>query len=48
MLGMCHRCTTDEIKDVIFNSLLHDDGTCRIVIATIALGMGFHAQIFVM
>ena len=41
LFGMFHRCRTDEIKDVIFNSLLHDDDTCRIVIATIALGMGF-------
>ncbi len=41
LFGMFHHCSTDEINEVVLNSLLNPTGVCRIVIATIALGMGF-------
>ena len=38
---MFHHCSTNQIKEVILNSHLNPNGVCRIVFATVALGMGF-------
>ena len=41
LFGMFHHSSTKEIKEVILSSLVNPDGICRVVIATVALGMGF-------
>ena len=44
LFGMFHHCSTNQIKEVILNSLSNPNGVCRIVFATVALGMGFSSQ----
>ena len=38
---MSHHCSTNDIKELVMSSLLNPDGICHVIIATIALGMGF-------
>ena len=40
LFGMFHSNTTPHNKDVIMKSMQKEDGVVRIVLATIALGMG--------
>ena len=40
LFGMYHASTTQHNKEVVLKSLGHADGVVRVVIATIALGMG--------
>ena len=42
VVAMYHSKTNDNIKELVFSSLLDVDGKCRVVIATSALGMGVH------
>lgn len=40
VVSMYHSKTPEQIKQKVLSSLLEEDGDCRIVIATSALGMG--------
>jgi superfamily II DNA helicase RecQ len=40
LIGMYHANTLDKHKDRVSNSLFEENGTCRVVFATTALGMG--------
>ena len=40
VVAMYHSKSPDNIKELVFSSLLEVDGKCRVVIATGALGMG--------
>ena len=40
--GMFHSCTPDYNKDATLKSLESEDGTVRIVFATVAFGMGLN------
>ena len=44
IFGTFHQSTEKEIKDTVIQSFRKPDGVCRIVIATIALGMGMDFQ----
>ena len=39
VVAMYHSKSPDNIKELVFSSLLEVDGKCRVVIATSALGM---------
>ena len=40
VVAMYHSKSPDNIKELVFSSLLEVDGKCRVVIGTSALGMG--------
>ena len=44
LFGMYHRCSTESIKEVILNSLMSENGKCRVVFATVALGLGLDCR----
>ena len=43
-VGMYHSRTPEKIKERVLKSFMEEDGKCRIVIATSALGMGVNTQ----
>ena len=44
LFGMYHSCTPQHNKDIILHSLRDPKGVIRVVIATVALGMGINLQ----
>ena len=42
LIGMYHHNTLDKLKGRVTNSLCAPSGTCRVVFATNALGMGIN------